>query len=109
MSDSISRKGVSAWLYNMGHYKLADAVMDENRFPSEGRAHGEYTTEEVAEILATAFGDECACNCNDIDEWLPFVCKYVPTDDCPHPKDKHGCWIQYLVQYEARMKGADDE
>ena len=52
MSDSISRKGVSAWLYNMGHYKLADAVMDENRFPSEGRAHGEYTTEEVAEILA---------------------------------------------------------
>lgn len=76
---------------------------------STNRPQGEYTTEEVAEILATAFGDECACNYNGIDEWLPLICKYVATGDCPHPKDKHGCWIQYLVQYGARMKGADDE
>lgn len=34
MSDLISRKGVSAWLDNMGYAKLADAVMDEDRFPS---------------------------------------------------------------------------
>ena len=34
MSDSISRTGVSAWLDNMGYTKLADAVMDEDRFPS---------------------------------------------------------------------------
>lgn len=34
MSDLISRTGVSAWLDNMGYPKLADAVMDEDRFPS---------------------------------------------------------------------------
>lgn len=33
MSDLISRQGVSAWLSNMGHEKLADMVMDERRFP----------------------------------------------------------------------------
>lgn len=33
MDDLISRHGVSAWLDNMGYSKLADAVMDEKRFP----------------------------------------------------------------------------
>lgn len=33
-TDAISRHGVSAWLDNMGYSKLADVVMDENRFPS---------------------------------------------------------------------------
>lgn len=33
MNDAISRHGVAAWLDNMGYSKLADAVMDENRFP----------------------------------------------------------------------------
>lgn len=37
MGDLISRTGVSAWLDNMGYTKLADAVMDENRFPSGDR------------------------------------------------------------------------
>ena len=32
--DLISRAGVSAWLSNMGHDKLADMVMDEKRFSS---------------------------------------------------------------------------
>ena len=35
MSDSISRHGVSAWLQCMGYPKLADIVMNEQRFPSE--------------------------------------------------------------------------
>jgi len=34
MDDAISRKGVSAWLYNMGHEKLSGYILDENRFPS---------------------------------------------------------------------------
>ena len=34
MDDYISRHGVSAWLDNMGHPKLADIVMDKQRFPS---------------------------------------------------------------------------
>lgn len=42
MSDSISRTGVSAWLDNMGYAKLADAVMDEDRFPSADRPTGEW-------------------------------------------------------------------
>lgn len=33
-TDCISRHGVSAWLDNMGYPRLADAIMDENRFPS---------------------------------------------------------------------------
>ena len=34
MNDAISRHGVSAWLDNIGYPKLANAVMDEKRFPS---------------------------------------------------------------------------
>ena len=33
MSDAIDRQGTSAWLYNIGFPKLADAVMNEKRFP----------------------------------------------------------------------------
>lgn len=35
--DVISRHGVSAWLDNMGYPRLADAIMDEKRFPSVQR------------------------------------------------------------------------
>ena len=41
MTDSISRKAVSAWLDNMGYPKLADAVMDEDRFPPAEQKQGE--------------------------------------------------------------------
>lgn len=34
VKDCISRHGVSAWLDNMGYSKLADIVMDKDRFPS---------------------------------------------------------------------------
>lgn len=33
MNDLINRHGVAAWLENMGHKKLANYIMDENRFP----------------------------------------------------------------------------
>lgn len=42
MSDLISRQGVSAWLYNMGHEKLSEYVLDEKRFPSEDRPTGKW-------------------------------------------------------------------
>ena len=61
------------------------------------RKKGMWTTEQVAEMLANLFGDECACNCNGIDEWLPSACKYADTQ-CPDPKEKHGCWMQFLIQ-----------
>ena len=34
MNDAISRLGVSAWLANMGRTKLAEYILDEDRFPS---------------------------------------------------------------------------
>lgn len=58
-----------------------------------------YTLEEVAEILSSVIGDECACNINGIDEWLPESCKYTEIgEECPNPKEKHGCWMQFLLQ-----------
>lgn len=70
--------------------------------PQPKQKRGEWTTEEVAEILARVLGDECACNFNGIDEWLPSACKYADTE-CPTPKEKHGCWIQFLMQGRAEM------
>ena len=48
MDDSISRKGISAWLYNMGHEKLSECVLDEKRFPSGDRPIGKW--EELNEF-----------------------------------------------------------
>ena len=62
-----------------------------------------WTTEEVAELLFNMFGDDCACNFNDIDEWLPERCKYDETT-CPNPKEKHGCWMQFLLHGGADMR-----
>jgi len=55
----------------------------------------EFTLDEVAEILYESFGDDCACNFNGIDEWLPMSCAYSETE-CPSPKEHLGCWKQYL-------------
>ena len=45
--------------------------------------NGLYTAHEVAVILADTFGDDCACNFNGNDEWLPYLCELQ--DACPHP------------------------
>ena len=45
--------------------------------------NGLYTAHEVAVIIADLFGDNCACNFNDIDEWLPFKCELI--ESCPNP------------------------
>ena len=52
-----------------------------------------YTAHEVACILAEAFGDDCACNFNGNDEWLPEKCEVI--DHCPDPVGV-ACWEQYL-------------
>ena len=54
---------------------------------------GLYTAHEVAVILEDAFGDDCACNFNGNDEWLPYLCELQ--DACPHPCGV-ACWEQYL-------------
>lgn len=56
-----------------------------------------YTEEEVAHLLYCIFYDECACNYNGIDEWLPEVCECA--DDClttEHLK----CWKQFLKHFD---------
>ena len=62
MNDSISRKGVSTWLYNMGYEKLSEYVLDEKRFPSVDRQQGKwnpYFTEKE-------YNDTFNCNlCGD--------------------------------------------
>ena len=55
--------------------------------------NGLYTAHEVAVIIANLFGDDCACNFNDIDEWLPFKCELI--ESCPNPCGV-ACWEQYL-------------
>lgn len=79
-----------------------EALKSESIFTAD-RPRGEWTTDEVAELLANIFGDECACNWNGNDEWLPEVCKYAETT-CPSPKEANGCWKQFLIQGGARRK-----
>ena len=62
------------------------------------RTHAErdgqlYTAHDVAVILANAIGDDCACNINSNDEWLPRLCELQ--EACPHPVGV-ACWEQYL-------------
>ena len=59
-----------------------------------------YTVHEVACILAEAFGDDCACNFNGNDEWLPEKCEVI--DSCPEPVGV-ACWEQYL-KYKDRKE-----
>ena len=70
-----------------------------------------YTAHEVAVILADAFGDDCACNFNGNDEWLPYLCELQ--EACPHPCGV-ACWEQYLKyrhcknEMEAKEDGRKD-
>lgn len=55
---------------------------------------------EVACIIADLFGDPCACNFNNIDEWLPYKCDFRETC-CPNPVGV-ACLEQYLKHKESR-------
>lgn len=67
------------------------------------RKKDEWTTHEVACLLAEVMGDDCACNVNGNDEWLPFVCEFAETT-CP---DVAGvaCWEQWLVHRKEKTDG----
>jgi hypothetical protein len=58
---------------------------------------------EVAELLRLMFNDDCACNYNGNDEWLPFKCKYALTD-CPTPPERLGCWMEFVEYGLAELK-----
>ena len=59
----------------------------------------------VAEMLAELFGEECCCNYNGIDEWLPFLCEY--SDTCPDVIGKNGCWKQFIKHWRAKKDAVD--
>lgn len=90
-----------------GRYDVVTAY-DIANAPTIEPKKGKWTTEEVAEMLFNMFGEDCACNFNGIDEWLPERCKYAEST-CPNPKEKHGCWMQFLLQGGADMREGDAE
>ena len=65
---------------------------------------GLYTRHEVACIIAEMFGDTCACNFNDIDEWLPLKCELI--ECCPNTYGV-ACWEQYLTHKDKREERDD--
>lgn len=58
---------------------------------------------EVAELLRLMFNDDCACNYNGNDEWLPEKCKFALTD-CPMPQERLGCWMEFVEYGLAELK-----
>ena len=71
---------------------------------TEPKDHGLFTLDQVAELLYEAIGDECPCNYNGIDEWLPMVCQYCKSGGCPDPPDKLDCWKEYIRQRNNKPK-----
>jgi hypothetical protein len=64
--------------------------------------------EKVAEMLRAMFDDDCACNYNGNDEWLPHVCEYGCTE-CPDAPEENGCWKQFVKHFLAKMDGERKE
>ena len=62
--------------------------------------------DDVAEMLAELFGEECCCDYNGIDEWLPYLCEH--SDICPDSIGKNGCWKQFIKHWKERKKDAVD-
>lgn len=59
-----------------------------------------WTTHEVACLLAEVIGDDCACNVNGNDEWLPFECIFAQRE-CPNVGV--ACWEQWLVHRKEKQ------
>ena len=88
MSDLISRQAaLDALEWKWAGKAAIDAI---KQLPS---AQPEWNNHTVASLLAELFDDTCACNYNDIDEWLPGKCELL--DSCPNPVGV-ACWEQYL-------------
>ena len=81
---------------------LVDAMEKVIKLPS---AQPEWNNHTVACLLAELFNDTCACNYNDIDEWLPEKCEVI--DACPNPVGV-ACWEQYLRHRAERRTDEGD-
>lgn len=90
----VSEYRTSSYYSCKGMGEKAYSEMMELKEYFEDEETKEWNTHEVACILADLMGDNCACNCNGIDEWLPYCCDFADKE-CP---DVVGvaCWEQYL-------------
>lgn len=61
----------------------------------------QWNNHTVACLLADMYGDTCACNYNDISDWLPEKCELL--DSCPNPVGV-GCWEQFLKHRAERRE-----
>ena len=90
MSDLISRHGVSAWLSNLGYSKLADYVMNEDRFPS---TEPERKTAEW--ICGDERGQDGWCQdgwyCSECGFFIPWDYEYYGSDNFDFIADFHTC------------------
>ena len=81
--------------------KVTDEVVKELKQLSPAQPDNH----EVACLLAELFDDTCACNFNDIDEWLPEKCEFL--DACPDPGGVT-CWEQFLKHRAERRADETD-
>lgn len=58
--------------------------------------------DKVAEMFCEAFGDDCPCNYNNIDEWLPALCGV--DSFCGRHDDKLHCWKLFINHYDERRE-----
>ena len=104
MARLIDADALMVWLVNMLNEfddgndpheikrEMFQVVLAKTRkMPTVG---GWISVKEAANIIAELFGDDCACNFNGIDEWLPQYCEHAATD-CPHTAGTT-CWEQYI-------------
>lgn len=75
-------------------------MMDMDVIKALPSAQPEWNNHTVACLLAEIFGDNCACNFNGIDEWLPEKCEVI--DSCPNPVGV-ACWEQFLKHRAERI------
>lgn len=61
--------------------------------------------DKVAQMFYEFTGDDCPCNYNDNDEWLPEICEL--REECPYPADRLGCWKQFVKRYGERREDDD--
>ena len=64
-------------------------------------AQPEWNNHTVACLLADLYDDPCACNYNNISEWLPEKCEVI--DSCPNPVGV-ACWEQFLKHRAERRE-----
>lgn len=92
----IAKSSKSNWIDNSVLFKRVNDLPPVTPELKMGR----WNNHQIACMLADLFGDTCACNYNDIDEWLCELCDFKDTC-CPNPGGV-ACWEQFLKYSQSR-------